>query len=157
MRPLVVALASAAFLGACTGPGGAAQQPLPDARLVTGAGVQGPSLASCPTEKCLTVLVAPWCGVCHGAAKDIVALRRWLDARGVASRVIVGASDDRAAVAEFGREFGPDALLDFDQTMHTRSVPLFLVSDRTGRVLKAVPGLPRAAGSEDLARYLELL
>jgi len=144
-------------LSACSDGATHVARRLPDARLMTLAGTPGPSLASCPTDKCLTVLVAPWCGVCHGAVPEIVAFRRWLDARGVASRVIVGASDDLPAIKDFAKEFGADALLDPEQTVGSRSVPLFLVSDREGKVLKAVGGLPRAGGPEELARYLELI
>ncbi len=157
MKPLAVALAFAAALAGCSGPAATSQRPLPDERLSMSSGVLAPSLATCPTDKCLTVLVAPWCSVCHGAVPEIIAFRDWLKARGVSTRVIVGASDDREGIASFAREFGKDAQLDYDQTLHTRSVPLFLVTDRTGRVLKSVGGLPRADGPETLARYLELL
>ena len=157
MKPLAVALAFAAALAGCSGRAEDSQRPLPDERLAMLTGVLAPSLATCPTDKCLTVLVAPWCGVCHGAVPEIVAFRKWLDTHGVSSRVIVGASDDREAVASFAKEFGKDAQLDYDQSLHTRSVPLFLVTDRTGRVLKSVGGLPRADSPETLARYLELL
>lgn len=157
MKPLAVALAFAAALTGCSGPSGTAQRPLPDERLAMLSGALAPSLSTCPTDKCLTVLVAPWCSVCHGAVPEIVAFRKWLKERGVSSRVVVGASDDREGIASFAQEFGKDAQLDYDQTLHTRSVPLFLVTDRTGRVLKAVGGLPRADGPETLARYLELL
>lgn len=153
--PFVIALAAA--LGGCSGPEESALRPLPDERLGTLAGVPGPSLASCPTDRCLTVLVAPWCSVCHGAVPEILALRRWLDAHGVSSRVVVGASADREEIADFAKDFGPDTMLDYEQSLHARSVPLFLVTDRKGRVLKSVGGLPRADGPETLARYLELL
>ena len=156
-RPLAVALALAAALSACSDGGSGAARTLPDARLPTLAGILGPSLASCPTDKCLTVLVAPWCSVCHQAAPDIVSLRRFLDQAGVSSRVVVGASDDLPAIRTFAAEFGPDALLDDAGALTSRGVPLFLVSDRRGRVLKVVDGFPQTDGPEDLARLLGLI
>jgi hypothetical protein len=147
----------AASLSACSG-GDSAGSQLPDLRLPTAGGAPGPSLATCPTDKCLTVLVAPWCGVCHSVAPQIVLLRRWLDGAGISSRVVVGLSDDDASIRDFAREFGPDALLDRAGGMKARGVPLFLVSDRQGRIVKSVPGYPRGAESvEDLAAYLDLM
>jgi hypothetical protein len=156
MRFLAVALALS-VLASCSNAGPVAVRTLPDARLPTLAGIDGPSLATCPTDKCLTVLVAPWCSVCHGAASSIVSLRRTLDRAGVASRVVVGASDDLPAIRKFAAEFGSDALLDAGGALSARGVPLFLVSDRQGRILKVVDGFPQTAGPEDLARYLGLL
>ena len=151
------ALAAALALAACSG-GGDRVRTLPDARLPTLGGVTGPSLASCPTEKCLTILVAPWCGVCHAEAPNFVILRHYLDAHGVSSRIVVGLSDDLPAIKKFAAEFGADALLDADGVMHSRSTPLLLVSDRAGRVLKVVEGFPSQLGGPDaLAKYLELI
>lgn len=155
VRAAAVALLLAAGLAACSS--GGAPRGLPNLRLPTLGGISGPSLASCPTAKCLTVLVAPWCGICHHAAPSIVRLRRYLDGIGVASRVVVGASDDLPAIKEFAAEFGPDALLDEAGAMRARGVPLFLVSDRRGRVLAAVDGFPNVRGPEEFARALGLL
>ena len=69
--------------------GGEISTKLPDVRLQTLGGPLGPSLATCATEKCLTVIVAPWCGVCHQVTPDIVRLRRFLDKAGAFSRVVV--------------------------------------------------------------------
>lgn len=158
MRPFAASLALAAALAACSG-GGADRyaRSLPDARLPTLAGLPGPSLATCPTDKCLTVLVAPWCPICHRAAPAIVALRRLLDEKGVSSRVVVGSSDDLPAIKKFAAVFGADALLDDGGVMNSRGVPCFLVSDRRGRVLKAVNGFPDLPGARELARYLDLI
>ena len=158
MRPLSAALALAAGLAACSSGGSRLARRLPDARLPTLGGVVGPSLASCPTDKCLTILVAPWCGVCRAEAPHLVELRHYLDARGVSSRVVVGLSDDKKAIKEFAAVFGADALLDLDGAMTSRSTPLLLVSDREGRVLKVVNGFPSGlSGPADLAKYLDLI
>ncbi len=151
-------LALAAALSACSGGGKTSYaQTLPDERLPTLAGIPGPSLASCPTEKCLTVLVAPWCSICHQVAPSIRILRRTLDKAGVASRVVVGSSNDLPAIKKFAAEFGSDTLLDDGETLHSRGVPCFLVTDRHGKVLKAVNGFPNAPGPDELARYLDLI
>lgn len=149
-----VLLASLFALAACGGSEGASR--LPDVKLSTLGGPLGPSLATCASEKCLTVLVAPWCGVCHAVAPDIVALRKRLDKAGVGSRVIVGLAE-LGPIKEFAAEFGSDALLDPDGVMRARGVPLFLVTDRSGNVLKRVAGFPRGLGTDELAAYFGLL
>ena len=140
LRPALLALT----LAAC---GGESAQTLPDVRLPTLGGPLGPSLAACPTDKCLTVLVAPWCGVCHAVTPDIVRLRRWLDKQGVSSRVVVGLADIDQ-IRQFAALYGPDALLDPGRAMNARGVPLFLVSDRQGRVTRRLEGFPRGASTD---------
>lgn len=149
-----VLLASLFALAACGGSESASK--LPDVKLTTLAGPEGPSLASCSSGKCLTVLVAPWCGVCHAVTPDIVALRKRLAKSGVESRVVVGLAE-LAPIKEFAAEFGPDALLDPKGVMRARGVPLFLVTDSSGNVVKRVAGFPRGLGTDELAAYLGLL
>ena len=157
LRRVLVAAAALA-LGACSGGGDRAVRRLPDARLPTLGGVVGPSLASCPTDKCLTILVAPWCGVCHANAANFVSLRHYLDAHGVSSRIVVGLSNDSAAIKKFAAEFGADALLDADGALSSRATPLLLVSGRDGRILKVVEGFPsQMRGPDELAKYLDLM
>ena len=147
MKDLVLALVLLAAAG-CTGsgPGPGGQSALPDVRLKTLGGATAESLAGCPTDKCLTVLVAPWCGVCHQVTPDIVRLRRHLDEKGVTSRVVVGmASLDE--ITPFAARYGPDALLDPDGAFKARGVPLFVTTARGGKVLKTVPGFPRGSGT----------
>jgi hypothetical protein len=154
----VLGAAAVLALAACSGGADHSVRRLPDARLPTLGGVVGPSLASCPTDKCLTILVAPWCGVCHAEAPNFVTLRHYLDAHGVSSRIVVGLSNDAAAIRKFAAEFGADALLDADGVMSSRATPLLLVSDREGRVLKVVEGFPSGIGGPgDLAKFLELI
>ncbi len=101
--------------------------------------------------------MAPWCGVCRAEASNFVSLRHYLDARGVSSRIVVGLSGDAAAIRRFAAAFGADALLDADGALRSRSTPLLLVSDRDGRVLKAVEGVPSQLDAAELARYLDLI
>ena len=148
-------LALAAALAACSGRDASFARRLPDVRLPTLGGPPGQSLAACPTDKCLTVVVAPWCGICHQVAPDIVSLRRFLDGTGVSSRVVVGLAEI-GPIREFAAEFGPDALLDAQRVMAPRGVPVFLVSDRTGKVLKVVNGFPQTDSASALADALGL-
>ncbi len=157
MRASLYILTVSGALLSCSRASDVSLSALPDVRLLTLAGVPGPMLSSCPTQKCLTVLVAPWCGVCHAVAPDIVKFRRWLDTHGIASRVVVGLSDDLKQIREFASEFGSDAMIDPEGSMRARSVPYFVVSDPRGRVLKTLNGFPRSGQPEDLARYLNLL
>lgn len=131
---------------------------MPDVRLATVAGPLAASLSTCPTDKCLTVIVAPWCGICRKEAPNIVQFRRWLATKGVSSRVVVGLSPDAKAVRAFAADFGPDAQLDPDVKVQARATPTFLVSDRDGKILKILEGFPSASkGPGDLARLLELI
>lgn len=156
MRTLTIALTVAAAFAGCSGEDAAVASRLPDTRLPTLGGPAGQSLAQCPTDKCLTVVVAPWCGVCHRAAPDIVRLRRFLDTSGVASRVVVGMSEI-GPIREFAAEFGSDALLDAGGVMTPRGVPIFLISDRNGKVLHVVNGFPQTDSAASLAAALGLL
>ncbi len=142
-----VLLASILAAAACGD--GASGPKLPDVRLATLGGPLGPSLATCNTGKCLTVIVAPWCGVCHQVTPDIVRLRRFLDKAGVSSRVVVGLSTDLAPIKEMAALFGSDTLLDPDGAVTARGVPLFIVTNRAGEVVKRVSGFPRGASSAD--------
>ncbi|MDO8756498.1 MAG: hypothetical protein Q7J64_00675 [Elusimicrobiota bacterium] len=150
----VVLLASMLAAAACGG--GDATSKLPDVRLSTLGGPLGPSLAKCATEKCLTVVVAPWCGVCHQVTPDIVRLRRHLDKIGVASRVVVGLAE-LPELKQMAALFGSDTLLDPEGALTARGVPLFIVTARSGEVLARFPGFPRGASSPDeLAAYFGL-
>jgi thiol-disulfide isomerase/thioredoxin len=152
MTRLRALLPLALLAAACGGPA----ERMPDARLPSLGGGTGASLAACPTERCLTAVVAPWCGVCHRVTPDVVRLRRHLDSVGVASRVVVGL-DELPRLKEFAALYGPDALLDERGAVAARGVPLFLVSDRSGAILKRVEGFPSGASSAaELAGYFGL-
>ncbi len=149
-----ILLASLLAAAACGGADTASK--LPDIRLPTLGGPLGPSLAKCATEKCLTIVMAPWCGVCHQVTPDIVRLRRFLDKAGVGSRVVVGL-DDLEELKGMAALFGSDTMLDPGGAVAARGVPLFLVTDRAGAVVKRVNGFPRGASSpEELAAFFGL-
>lgn len=134
----------------------ASSSKLPDVRLHTLAGPLGPSLMTCMVDKCLTVIVAPWCSVCHQVTPDIVRLRRFLSKAGVGSRVVVGLSD-LGPIKEMAALFGSDTLLDPDGALLARGVPVFITTNRSGEVLKYVSGFPRDASTPaELAAYFGL-
>ena len=158
MRFLFRAALAAAVLGGCAGNDQSLGSQLPDIQLVMPhSGEMAASLAGCPTEKCLTVVVAPWCSICHSATGNINSLRGYLKAAGVASRVVVGLSPDYNVLKEYAEEFGPDAQIDLARVLKPSGVPMFIVSDRKGKVLKTVAGIPAGGGtSSGLAVALEL-
>jgi len=135
---------------------GASSTKLPDVRLPTLGGPLGPSLATCATEKCLTVIVAPWCTVCHQVTPDIVRLRRFLDKAGVGSRVVVGLAE-LEPIKEMAALFGSDSLLDPGGALAARGVPLFITTNRAGDIINRVNGFPRDASTPaELAAYFGL-
>jgi hypothetical protein len=147
-RFLVVGLLAA--LAACS----RAPAALPTDALPTLEG-KSVSLSSCPTEKCLTVQVAPWCHYCRAATPLLLKLRPYLAERGVTMRFVVGL-DKMAALRDYAAVFGPDTALDAKGAVGGSGVPHFMVSDRQGRVIKDVPGMPQLDTVEDVAAYFGL-
>ncbi|MBI5622760.1 MAG: hypothetical protein HY924_03170 [Elusimicrobia bacterium] len=129
---------------------------MPDISLPTLDGSRSVSVAGCPTEKCLTVSVAPWCGNCRTHSKTFQDLRSDLTAKGIATRFIVG-MDRLDDVRAYAAEFGPDTLLDPDGLFPLTGVPSFTVSNATGTVLNTARGVPSFVKNEKaLAWYLGL-
>ncbi len=154
MKALTAVVAAALALAACGGGENAGK--LPDVRLPTLAGPLGPSLATCLTDKCLTVVVAPWCGICHRVTPDIVRLRRFLDKTGTNSRVVVGLAE-LEPLKGMAALFGSDTMLDEGGAIGARGVPMFVVTNRAGDVLKRVNGFPSGLSSPaELAAYFGL-
>ncbi|MBI4423903.1 MAG: redoxin family protein [Elusimicrobia bacterium] len=139
-RPFLLAAAAAALLTAACGstPSAGTFQGIALKNLGEGKSV---SLASCPTRRCLTVYVAPWCGYCRRGTPLIRELRKVLQSKGMDSRVVVG-MDKEPALREYARDFGPDALLDTEQALDPGGVPHFFVSDGQGKVMRHIAGLP---------------
>ncbi|MBI4375891.1 MAG: redoxin family protein [Elusimicrobia bacterium] len=145
-------LALAMLLTAACGRG---QKQLPDLELPTLAAEPKVKLSHCPTEKCLLIYVAPWCPYCRAATGPINALRTYLKDRDIASRVVVG-MDKSESVREYAREFGPDTLLDEHGAFNVSGVPHFIIADRKGLVIKAVPGMPPTQDAGELAEFFGL-
>ena len=138
---LAAALAAAGALSGCSTTG---RDTLPEVSLPSlGSGAKT-SLTSCPTAKCLTVYVAPWCPYCRAATPMIVALKEYLKDRGVTTRVVVGMSGP-SEVAAYAKVFGAETLLDPRGAFPVSGVPHFVVSDARGAVLREVAGYPQDA------------
>ena len=98
------------------------------------------SLDSCPTAKCVTVYVTPWCPHCRNATANILTLRTYLKEQGIETRVIVG-RDSEQAVLEYAESFGKGTLLDADKAFEFGGgVPHLFVSEDGGRILKDSAG-----------------
>lgn len=98
---------------------------------------------TCAAPKCLTVYVAPWCGVCRASTDFIKAVTAYLNKHGVPARVVVG-KDTPEAVAEYASTFGPGTLLDpTGRVPLAGGVPQFIVTAGDGSILKRQPGVPR--------------
>ena len=101
------------------------------------------ALASCPTKRCLTVYVAPWCGFCRRSTPMFKKLKESLRWRMVTTRIVVG-MDKESAVRGYAREFGGDTLLDFEGALSPRGVPHLFLTDRTGTVIRSRAGAPES-------------
>ena len=118
---------------------------------------------SCPAAKCLSVYVAPWCGVCRASTPFINAVVAYLNAHGAPARVVVGQGTPEQ-VAAYAKDFGPGTLLDpGGRVPLAGGVPQFIVTAADGTVLKRQPGVPRIipppiaeADVRELASYLGL-
>ena len=113
-------------------------------------------MAGCPTAKCLTVFVAPWCGFCRKATPAILKLRDYLKARGVETRVVVGKAE-AGPIKEYAAEIGPGTLIDPDgEFRFTGGLPHFFVSREGGEVVLARPGMRADEAPEKAAARLGL-
>lgn len=148
------ALVLVAALAACSSKPELTEIPLP-----TLAGPKAAPLSECPTAKCLTIVVAPWCGVCHAIVPYILALRHYLAAKGVATRIVVGLAP-LEALKPMAVPYGPDTQLDPEPESLVPAkdgVPMFVVTDYDGALLKRVNGFPSGPTTpESIAGALDL-
>lgn len=146
------ALALAACVCACS-----SRPELTEVPLTTLAGAKAPALSACPTAKCVTVVVTPWCGVCHASAPNILDLQKHLAAAGITTRIVAGqAAADK--LTPFAGVFGPDTQLDPENAVPVKAgVPMFVVTDDQGKLLKRVNGFPSGPLTpQNLAAALDL-
>lgn len=122
---------------------GRGPEALPEGPLLLAAAAGGTrDWSVCPAAKCLTVYVAPWCGVCRASTAFINAVTAFLNENGVPARVVVG-KDSPEAVAAYAADFGPETLLDPEGRVPLAGgVPQFIVTSSDGKVLKRQPGVP---------------
>ncbi len=100
------------------------------------------ALAACPTPKCLTVYVAPWCPHCRDATPAILTMRDFLNKNNVHTNIIVGL-DQPKALAQYAKIFGPDTILDEKGELASGGVPHFFVTDKAGHLLRDQAGVPQ--------------
>lgn len=97
-------------------------------------------MPDCPTAKCLTVVVSPWCPHCRAVAGVLGGMRAWLPKHGVEMRIVVG-DDSEEAVRDYAKAFGPSTLVDPSSLFKIPGgVPAFLVSTNGGAVLRKESG-----------------
>ncbi|TBR16776.1 hypothetical protein EPO15_18530 [bacterium] len=146
MDKKTLAVLAAAFAGLLTLvllTGGGAERLSAEPVVLASAGGESVTWSSCPAAKCLTVYVAPWCGVCRASTGFLKAFAEAMERAGVPSRVVVGRGEP-AAVADYAKAFGPRALLDPEGKVPLAGgVPQFIVTAADGAVLKRQPGVPR--------------
>jgi hypothetical protein len=150
MRRLCLAVLAACSLSGCAQD--SAKLPVQPIPMLGGGQV---SLASCPTTKCLTVVLAPWCGYCRAATPMLQSLRTYLTGRGTDVRVVIG-QDQPEALREYAAVFGPATALDELNLLRPRGVPQFYVSDNSGSILKAMAGAPQTDDVQAVAAYFGL-
>jgi hypothetical protein len=132
-------LAFAGLLGLVFATGGGAGSDRLPAEPIVLASLGGPSVtwSSCPAAKCLTVYVAPWCGVCRastGFFKARLGMERGVPRGWWSAGAAAGGRVRRVA----------RALLDAEGKVPLAGgVPQFIVTAADGRVLKRQPGVPR--------------
>lgn len=159
---IVAAAAVVAYLAASSrykplpGPASQLEGQMPSLSLPTRGSSAPVALDRCPTDKCLTVYVAPWCPHCRAAGPLVKAVREDLAKKGVTTRIIVG-MDAPQAVESYADDFGPDTLLDSGTEFKLASgVPSIFVSDAHGGILHKSAGLPEIAAPSDPAELRQI-
>lgn len=98
---------------------------------------------ACTAERCLTVVVAPWCPVCRRLDSTIIALRAAAEASGVPVSMVIG-MDKPEALRSYGEHYAQPVLLDeqrnFTRRAKIRTVPYFAVTDRNGEIVAEIRG-----------------
>ena len=129
---------------------------MPHLSLPTLAGTARTSLSSCPTRKCLTVYVAPWCPTCRAASPLIKSLRDYLFKKHIDTRIVVG-MDQPSEIRKYAEKYGPQTLLDPSGDLRVDGVPHFTVSNARGDILADVSGIPAGVRNvQDLASFYGL-
>ncbi|MFH2202236.1 MAG: hypothetical protein ABIJ96_03895 [Elusimicrobiota bacterium] len=120
-------------------------------------GARTVDLGQCRTPRCVTIYVAPWCGICQRSTAFLNAVHKYLEARNIDTRIVVGRGN-LENVKRYAPDFGPDALIDAEGKVPLQGgVPNFIVSTPTGEIIKTqagVPGLYEPPFSESLMRQM---
>lgn len=115
----------------------------------------GTFMPRCDQDRCLTVIVAPWCPHCRDATQTILDLRDYLANKGVGVRIVVS-QDTEARCEAYAADFGRDALLDPSNSIQSHAVPQFWLSDSRGAIIGKMDGIAPEATPEQVAAALGL-
>lgn len=97
----------------------------------------------CEKENCLAIYLAPWCGYCRQMHPTIIEMKRKLSKDGINVDVILGMDTPENLIA-YAKTFPFSVTLDpdrqFIEAVDGRGVPLFVVSDTKGIIIKKKSG-----------------
>jgi thiol-disulfide isomerase/thioredoxin len=97
----------------------------------------------CLQDRCLTIVVAPWCPACHRMKGTISALRQQVEADGRPVALVIG-MDKPEALQNYAQQHSETVLLDikrsFTKRAKIRSVPYFAVTNRKGEIVEEMKG-----------------
>lgn len=97
----------------------------------------------CLQERCLTIVVAPWCPACRRMKGTISALRQQVEADGRPVFLVIG-MDKPEALQNYARQHTETVLLDtnrsFTKRANIRSVPYFAVTNNKGEIVEEMKG-----------------
>ena len=116
---------------------------LPEIQLEALGGGMGAPLNECNADKCVTIVIAPWCGVCQIIAPRILKLRDHLTGKQIETHIVAAYAElDR--LKAFAKPYGDQAMLDPDgkASPQQTALPLFIVTEKGGKINKRTYGLP---------------
>ncbi len=97
----------------------------------------------CLQDRCLTIVVAPWCPACQRAKPTIEGLREQLESEGRPVSLVI-AMDKPEALEREAATFEKPVVLDvagrFYKRAKVKGVPYFAVTNRKGEVLEKLSG-----------------
>ncbi|GEM_PF-1854462 len=125
---------------------------VPNVRLKTASGMEV-ALNGCEADKCVTVVVAPWCPHCRAAQGTIMRLRDYLQQKDVPFRIVVS-KDSESKVEEYAAVFGRSTLLDPENFAQPSGFPMVWVYRDGGAITGLSAGLSPRAEPQQLAQTL---
>jgi thiol-disulfide isomerase/thioredoxin len=97
----------------------------------------------CIKDRCLTVVVAPWCPSCRALNGMIISLRDQVEADGYPVNVVV-AMDKPRALAQYAASYAKPVALDVDgkfwKQVKIKGVPYFAVTNSKGEIVEFING-----------------
>lgn len=109
----------------------------------------------CIKDRCLTVVVAPWCPTCRALNGMIISLRDQVEADGYPVNVVV-AMDKPRALAQYAASYAKPVALDVDgkfwKQVKIKAVPYFAVTNSKGEIVEFI-----YSGHPDVAVMRQML